>query len=455
MCVRMLLVGALLALFATPFPVTAQPAYYSRAALAADLDSMYAVVRQVHPDMSAGVPRRMFERELDRTKASLPDSMHLAAFIIRVAPLLPLLNDGHTCFPAFHSIWICELCPLAVYVDPETMDATVVRDLSDTAQIPERAELLAINGHPIHELVADMLRYISGERRAFRISQLNQGLTFSHCLQKLHGWDCFDIRYRVGTDTVEVSLAAVPNGPALAARLPQTNRDPIRDFSLQVNDATRTALLEFNACTFGEDNYLNRFLDSAFTELKERGVTDLIIDIRRNGGGGTGPVDELFQYISPVPFRQFDKGIIKISDPLKAAYPALSAQRNGRHHARIRRLIPLRDNPLRFTGRMYLLTSSYTFSSAKDLAWAFRYFGMGTVIGEETGGTVVSFGNAYQFRMPNTRCVYSVSGKRFYGYGARNNGTRGVIPDIGVPAAQALDTALGLITQVQRQSVAD
>lgn len=67
-----------------------------------------------------------------------------------------------------------------------------------------------------------------------------------------------------------------------------------------------------------------------------------------------------------------------------------------------------------------------------------------TVIGEETGGMNVCFGDVLTYRMPVSRLQCSVSFKRFWQFRADENDIHGTIPDIAVPAAKAMDTALKL-----------
>ena len=86
-----------------------------------------------------------------------------------------------------------------------------------------------------------------------------------------------------------------------------------------------------------------------------------------------------------------------------------------------------------------------TFSSASSFAWAFRHFGMGTVVGEETGGMSVSFGDILPYRLPVSGLVCTVSWKRFWLYGADENDIHGTLPHYAVPQEEALDKALELI----------
>ena len=61
---------------------------------------------------------------------------------------------------------------------------------------------------------------------------------------------------------------------------------------------------------------------------------------------------------------------------------------------------PLTKEEGHYEGSVYLLISHHTFSSAGSFAWAFKEFGMGTVIGEESGGMNVSFGDIIYYKLP-------------------------------------------------------
>lgn len=83
-----------------------------------------------------------------------------------------------------------------------------------------------------------------------------------------------------------------------------------------------------------------------------------------------------------------------------------------------------------------------TFSSASSFAWAFKEAGCGTVIGEETGGMSVHYGDIITFKLPNSGLAVNVSHKRFWLPGADENDIHGVIPDIMCPQDKALEAAL-------------
>ena len=107
--------------------------------------------------------------------------------------------------------------------------------------------------------------------------------------------------------------------------------------------------------------------------------------------------------------------------------------------------VPLNDKTRCYNGKVWLLTSNYTFSSAASFSWTFKYFNMGKVVGEETGGMNVCFGDVLEYCLPISQLYCYMSYKRFWQYGADETDIHGTIPDIAVSADKALETTLQLI----------
>jgi C-terminal processing protease CtpA/Prc len=75
-----------------------------------------------------------------------------------------------------------------------------------------------------------------------------------------------------------------------------------------------------------------------------------------------------------------------------------------------------------------LLIGGKTYSSATLFTSAFQCFHAGKIIGTETGGLTVCYGDVYTFLLPNTKYNMRVSYKKFFNAGGIDNG-RGIIPD--------------------------
>ncbi|WP_426266391.1 S41 family peptidase [Sphingomonas sp. LHG3443-2] len=177
-----------------------------------------------------------------------------------------------------------------------------------------------------------------------------------------------------------------------------------------------------------------------------RGASTLIIDARRNGGGGLDEMNLLFRelYAKPTTLVTMDirqaveekNGTPFGEDPTlrKIAGPATVIRRE---HFVTPTATP---GPLA-KAKVYLLTSKNTFSAAEHLSLSLKRTGRATLIGEATGGGahfggVVPMGTGYAAFIPVGRTFDPSTGNSWEG--------TGVAPDIAVPADQALAKALEL-----------
>ncbi len=209
-----------------------------------------------------------------------------------------------------------------------------------------------------------------------------------------------------------------------------------------------------------------RFLDETFEVMEREGRRDLIVDLRDNGGGNSALIDTFCERISPTEWMVYSR-VETTSTPTTWAYWDHYIRNDVPwptrfvHRAAI--LHPLRTKAVDglqvvdgkvggrvprspFAGRVVVLTSRFTFSSAADLAAVMKDFGLATLVGEETGGLASSFGELYQTNLPNTRLTLGLSQKRF----VRPSGVvddRGVLPDVEVTADEALEAALAWLSE--------
>jgi C-terminal processing protease CtpA/Prc len=94
------------------------------------------------------------------------------------------------------------------------------------------------------------------------------------------------------------------------------------------------------------------------------------------------------------------------------------------------------------TKPIVVLTSATTFSGGEGLAYNLQQHGRATVVGERTGGGAhprigIRLHPHLEFTVPNCRASHPGTGENWEGVG--------VAPDVEVPAADALATALARI----------
>lgn len=440
----------LLFIFFYPSLVISQTTF-TREQLIQDCDSLYCIIRDVHPDMFTVISQEKFENELRDIKSQIKPSMTKIEYYMLVAPLVAALGDGHTSVQFPRSELKNEkvkLFPFSIEIRNADTALLVVNDFYASAtEIPSGAKILKINGLKTNFLINQMLNYISGERYFFKTAMLSY--LFTPLLYSLYGDNFFEIEYLIDGKT----LSSKVEGLSYEQRFQQKKITGTTQqfYSLSIDESRNVAIIDFKS--FSNPGQFKIFIDSAFTQIKAKKINDLIIDIRENGGGNSIIGDEFFQYISPVAFQQFGKTTVKVSARQISAYEKnnMQCQKNiGIHTYNDDHKIKLRRNRNRFKGQVYLLTSSYTFSSAADFSWAFKQFKMGTVIGEETGGLAVCFGDVVSQQLPISGLDLGISFKKFYSYGATDADAHGTIPDIDVPSDKAMEKAIEIIMKLRK-----
>ncbi|HJT17118.1 MAG TPA: S41 family peptidase [Thermoanaerobaculia bacterium] len=162
---------------------------------------------------------------------------------------------------------------------------------------------------------------------------------------------------------------------------------------------------------------------AAFARLKD--VDALIIDLRANGGGNPAMVALVSAYVLDRPTL-----LAEMHHRESEAEPIWSAPRPA--------------NALRHGVPLFLLTSHDTFSAGEGFAFLLQHLGRAKVVGDQTAGAAHA-GRAYSLPcgfeadIPNTSVVLPGTHADWEG--------RGVIPDVAVPAARALEVARALASR--------
>ena len=186
---------------------------------------------------------------------------------------------------------------------------------------------------------------------------------------------------------------------------------------------------------------VRKFLD-AHGEAKS-----LIIDARRNGGGGLAEMNLMFAQLFAEPTTLVVMDIrqaveAKHGTPFGADDPLLRKISGPATIIRREHIVtPAAGEGALKKAKVYLLTSKNTFSAAEHLSLSLKRTRRATLIGEATGGGahfggMAPMGSGYAAFIPVGRTFDPDTGKSWEG--------TGVAPDVAVPADKALDEALKL-----------
>lgn len=409
-----------------------------------DINALVYGLSEVHPDMFSVCRQEDFFRAVNSAIQSMPDSISTMELFRKAAPIVAMIGDGHTnlTFP-FNDVMTRELKRMPCWVNILS-DKTIECCSSLDSIIPRGAKILSINGVKAEDMLDSMLPYVAGEKEPFKLSRIDG--SFAAFRHMLYPAESFDIVYLPKNEKKPKKVTY----PAtlfeeVERRSPALLSDNGKPYSFTIDKKRNVAIMDFRE--FSNKSGMETFADSMFRELRNHNIGNLIIDLRRNGGGNSAVGDVLLRYISPVPFIQMDKALVRIT-PLtrklmksKDIDPSFSFYEMTEDQYKM----PLTEQEGHYNGNVYLLTSNKTFSSAGSFAWAFKECGMGKVIGEETGGMNVCYGDILSYRLPVSRLSCTISYKRFWQFRADESDIHGTIPDVAVPAADALDKTLQII----------
>ena len=456
------------------FSCTAEKESLSIVEMRNDIDSLVKIIEEIHINPYYKVSKIDFYKEIDSLKNNLTAEKDTIEFWKYVAPVVARLEDGHT-YVYFPYNYFIKKKPLVFPFIVKTSNYSPYISIQDgDNSIPAKSEIISINGIPSKDLISEYLQYESGEDIQSRAEWIADGFEYyinavSNIKEK-----CI-IEYKTDNEVFTSNIKFIPLPEFLIKQQAFDGEDEETEepYTLKVKEDVSIAIIDFRS--FDGIERMKLFADSAFTMIKEKKIDNLIIDLRENGGGNSGVGDELFQYLAKSDFRQYsDQTIIKSSPQLKYTLKAEKEKLKEKKHltlidsldlTEINRVLEtpygqtttchyaknattLKDDlPMRFTGNLYILCSKLTYSSASDFAQTIKAYNLGKIIGEETGGWIVCYGDTFYDLLPHSRLIVGVSGVKFINQGAKSNDWHGVIPDIIVPSDESMEYVLEMIKE--------
>lgn len=189
--------------------------------------------------------------------------------------------------------------------------------------------------------------------------------------------------------------------------------------------------LEINA--FAEGSGYREAVVAALQFLSRTNA--MIIDVRRNGGGSSGMSHFVFSHFLPA-----------------SADPTILVKTRNAPEPVLRRSLAEVPGPRRTDVPLFLLTSQGSASAAEEFSFVLKNKKRAQLVGSRTAGAghmvaSVPVGNNFALGVSITRVSDAVTGKEWE--------QTGVIPDVAVGPAVALDEAYGLALKSVIKSTAD
>ncbi len=402
---------------------------YSAVEIRSDIDTLFSKLDFIHPNLYAYTSKDSLFEQLRSIESNLKDSLSTLDFWFLIAPIVNGLNQGHTeVTPNREDVIAYEnrlkekgdkILPIDVIIKDTLI---IVKKVWNDNKISPGSIIKSINNITSKEILAKMLKYVTGERKEFRLTKVEP--FFASQFSFYYPSKDFNLKLIDNKDKqFDIVLNGISNSEIDSLYSEKYFSRP--DFNFRTINGN-IGLLEINS--FHENDKFNPFIDSVFKSLTNTKSQNLIIDIRNNGGGDTRVCDEIITYLTDRPYKEYKIISVKLTKDIRNNFEYFSS-----FHKDTSVIMDAYNNNVpnkkyRFKGNVFVLTGSSTFSSATYFAMIIKDYKLGTLVGEETGGLPTGYGDMFRFQLPITKLNCVVSYKSFVRpSGLVNN--RGVIPD--------------------------
>lgn len=400
------LVGLWLCLCLPAWSVAAQaeePVKFSPEQLRADLASIESALERTHPDVSHSVDPAVLTRAFDDVRSRLNRPMSASEVWTRMSALNSVMADGHltVAFPGGAATEVQRhlksggrLFPYAVHVTESA--AIFVHSRPDGTATPLAGKRIdAIEGVPADEVTEKLLAHMNGDTRAMRAELLSERFAFWY-------WQFFgehrSFRLRIGG----VESTVQGSGDTPYAFREKTFEQLFR-FELLRDKA---ALLTIGEFFWRDKPRFYEFTRAAFERMRAAGTRTLIIDIRANSGGDDDLwIEGILPYVATQPYRNGSTYLLKVIE---------GRQKEGQKVGDVVRgsqetvYAPQLDHPLRFKGKVYVVISPRTYSSAVLFSTVVQDNGFATLAGVGGGARATQSGGTQNIKLPHTQMTIVV-----------------------------------------------
>lgn len=435
----------------------------SRAGLIEDIDALVAFTEEMHADPYRMITKEAFLEKAEKVKAQIRaiDAEEIPVFdaFYCLQEFVISIEDGHTLiYPQNWEKTVDNMFPLIV----TSIEGRIfVEDNYGDNDVPERAEILAINGVSVEQVMDETMKYVPStlpHHKHVRFAEMF-GLLIQTYYKMPSPWQ---VTYEQGGTITTTTIEGITHASFEEA---SSLRPEFMASEINVGGGT-VPVLELDFTGFGDSEWddFKLFVDDFFARNKDEPY--IIIDARHHLGGNGEWGVYVVSHLTPAlkgyeefsfkasPFQKqiiqygfqsvyYDMNLprflwglplyrwVEQDDPYYwIGRGVLEAEPGTFYYAQWKdsKSYLLDETSDRFQGDVFLLTSHETFSAAVYLAGLFRDNDLGTIVGRETGGRVYMMSDMYPVFLPNSNLMYLMPAARFIV--SSDNPDRGVIPDI-------------------------
>ncbi|MBN2102855.1 hypothetical protein JW835_02340 [bacterium] len=378
--------------------------------------------------------KKEFDMLFDSQYMRLTDPMLPNEFYKILTPITAKIGCGHTAVWMPDGFWNYgknKLFPLKIRLIED--DVVVSGCYEDTLGIKKGSIIQKINGVSIADIIQEMQANYSADamNNHFIRSQIERRFPLIYA-RRFGFKEKYQIEFtQPGNKIIEIKEFR----PASISTVRSVVFSHFKHPSLQMKIiGGKTAVIHIPTFIYYDRvAYFTGFIDSCFAVIKNKGLYNLILDLRGNDGGDPFCAAPLFSYLQKNPEPYFAEPYGKYSELAKP--------------------LPLPENY--FTGHLYTIIDGRCFSTNGHFCSLLKYHQIGKFIGTESGATYkCNAGKNTEIRLGNTDILLNFGRSTFAAAVTGMDKTKPIIPDYPVKETYQdfldgkdifLETALGLI----------
>lgn len=435
---------------------------YAAPVLQKDYLLLKDILKKKHPSLYWYTTRDSIDMYFSRYYSAIKDSMTEQQFAWHIiAPLIDKIHCGHTSVSMSkeYSKWVEKIrfpsFPLLLKIWNDTMVVTGSLNRKDSF-FKKGTLITSVNGVRNLNQVQRMFDYLPEDGNANNVNYIRLSANFPYYHRNIYGISkTYTITYLDSINkekSANISLYIPPKDSVRKDSVTKSERirppsfKKLHQYRSLVIDSSRTmAIMTLNTFSKGR---LRRFFRQSFKKLEQEKISNLILDIRSNGGGRVGLSTLLTRYIINSPFKVADS-IYAVSQSLRPYSKYIKGRllnnielaiiskkkSDGLYHLRhLENKLYKPKNKYHFSGDGYILTNGPTFSAAALFCNAMKGQDRILLVGEETGGGWHGNNGIMipDITLPNTGIKVRLPLFRLVQYNHIPKTGTGIIPDIYV-----------------------
>ncbi|WP_378184138.1 S41 family peptidase [Aquimarina sp. SS2-1] len=376
----------------------------------ADYDELVATLTTEHPTLYEFTSKENFDKKVIQLRSQINNSTSKKDFIWILSELIATVGCGHTSLGFFNQqralLTPKEYFPLLTrFIDQKLY---VVDNLINEDTVNVGDEITQINGKSIAEIMDTIYAHINSQASIKSSKkELFNGYNTSYLAYALDFPETYTIKVAGSDDTIVLKSLEnkPPDAPLFSKKHPCQ-----KDFCLTEANKETALLTLRNFAYYGrKTEVFTDFLDDSFKEIKDKGYTNLIIDVRGNLGGPGAASIHLLKHTLQKPFKYF------VED-------GTDDDRRGMQQ-------PFENN---FNGKIAFVMNGLGNSTVGHLASVYKDKRRVVFIGETLGSNQFCTANQKQFQLTHTDFHYSVARNVFVTDVQEKNTKATITPDIKI-----------------------